>query len=162
PAVGGGMSPSPASRCAPRFIACVRIRHADAVHTSVSPAVTVALTSCTRRPGRAMRVATSSGASGTGRRLSIVKRAACTGGELVLLLHGFPQSASCWRPALTRLAAEGFRGVAISQRGYSAGALPESVDAYHMRELRADVVAVADALGRESFHLAGHDWGGMV
>jgi len=84
------------------------------------------------------------------------------GGELVLLLHGFPQSAACWSSALTAIGAAGFRAVAVSQRGYSDGALPESVDAYHMRELRADVLAIADALGYASFHLVGHDWGGIV
>jgi len=83
-------------------------------------------------------------------------------GELVLLLHGFPQSASCWRPALNGLAAAGYRAVAVTQRGYSPGAVPEDVEAYHMRELVSDVAAFADALQREPFHLVGHDWGGMV
>jgi pimeloyl-ACP methyl ester carboxylesterase len=83
-------------------------------------------------------------------------------GELVLLLHGFPQSAACWEPALESLAAAGYRAVAFSQRGYSAGAMPDGVDAYRLSEACADVLAVAGALGRERFHLIGHDWGGSV
>lgn len=83
-------------------------------------------------------------------------------GELVLLLHGFPQMGSCWRNALTTLGDAGYRAVAPSQRGYSAGAMPEGIDAYRVSELCDDVLAIASALGREQFHLAGHDWGGTV
>jgi pimeloyl-ACP methyl ester carboxylesterase len=83
-------------------------------------------------------------------------------GELVLLLHGFPQTASCWHAALTSLGAAGFHAVALTQRGYSAGALPEEVDAYRLDELCADALSIAEALGKKSFHLIGHDWGGVV
>jgi len=84
------------------------------------------------------------------------------GGELVLLLHGFPQTASCWRNALTSLGAAGYRAVAFSQRGYSVGANPDGVDAYRVSELCDDVLAVASTLGAEQFHVMGHDWGGTV
>jgi pimeloyl-ACP methyl ester carboxylesterase len=83
-------------------------------------------------------------------------------GELVLLLHGFPQTAACWRAALSTLGAAGYRAVAVSQRGYSAGAMPAGIDAYGIDELTADVLAFAEALGRERFHLIGHDWGATV
>ena len=56
----------------------------------------------------------------------------------------------------------GYRAVAPSQRGYSRGARPEGVEAYTVTELCADVLAMAAALGRERFHLVGHDWGGSV
>ena len=42
-------------------------------------------------------------------------------GELVLLLHGFPQTGTCWHDALNGLADAGYRAVAPSQRGYSRG-----------------------------------------
>jgi pimeloyl-ACP methyl ester carboxylesterase len=83
-------------------------------------------------------------------------------GELVMLLHGFPQMGTCWRHALTTLAAAGYRVVAPNQRGYSAGAMPDGIDAYRVSELCDDVLAIAAALGRKRFHLAGHDWGGAV
>ena len=83
-------------------------------------------------------------------------------GDLVILLHGFPQTASCWREALGALADAGFRAVAPTQRGYSRGAQPEGVDAYRVSELCEDVLAIARALGARRFHLVGHDWGGTV
>jgi pimeloyl-ACP methyl ester carboxylesterase len=83
-------------------------------------------------------------------------------GELVLLLHGFPQTASCWHDALNSLAGAGYRAVAPTQRGYSEGARPEGVDEYRVSRLWWDVLAIATALGRPRFHLAGHDFGGIV
>jgi pimeloyl-ACP methyl ester carboxylesterase len=84
------------------------------------------------------------------------------GGEPVLLLHGFPQTAACWTPLLAPLAAAGYRAVAPNQRGYSPGARPRRVGAYRLPELVADVAAVADRLGGDRVHLVGHDWGGVV
>ncbi len=83
-------------------------------------------------------------------------------GELVLLLHGFPQTGTCWDDALNGLADAGYRAVAPNQRGYSEGARPDGVDAYRVTELCADVLAIAAALGQDRFHLVGHDWGGTV
>jgi pimeloyl-ACP methyl ester carboxylesterase len=83
-------------------------------------------------------------------------------GELVLLLHGFPETSYEWRKQLPVLAAAGYRAVAPDQRGYASGARPENVDAYRIDELASDAVGFADALGVDRFHLVGHDWGGAV
>jgi pimeloyl-ACP methyl ester carboxylesterase len=83
-------------------------------------------------------------------------------GELVLLLHGFPETSYEWRKQLPVLAAAGYRAVAPDQRGYAAGARPENVDAYKIGELASDAVGFADALDVDRFHLVGHDWGGAV
>lgn len=83
-------------------------------------------------------------------------------GELVLLLHGFPQSAATWSRQLPVLARAGFRAVAPDQRGYSPGARPSGVHAYDVDLLVGDVVGMADSLGADRFHLVGHDWGGIV
>lgn len=83
-------------------------------------------------------------------------------GELVLLLHGFPQTSASWRDQITALAAAGYRAVAPDQRGYSPRARPAELAAYAMPELVGDVIGLADALGAERFHLVGHDWGGAV
>ncbi|HEX3991271.1 MAG TPA: alpha/beta fold hydrolase, partial [Acetobacteraceae bacterium] len=48
-----------------------------------------------------------------------------TGSPLVLLLHGFAESMNCWHAQLAALAANGYRAVAPSQRGYSPGARPD-------------------------------------
>lgn len=83
-------------------------------------------------------------------------------GELVLLLHGFPQSSHVWRHQMAALAAAGYRAVAYDQRGYSPGARPEGVEHYRMEHLVADVLAVADEMGGHRPHVVGHDWGGAV
>lgn len=83
-------------------------------------------------------------------------------GDLVLLLHGFPESAREWGEVLPLLAAAGYRAVAFDQRGYSPDARPPEVSDYHHRQLAGDVLGVADALGVERFHLVGHDWGALV
>ena len=62
-------------------------------------------------------------------------------GELVMLLHGFPQSSRCWIEALETLGDAGYRAVAPDQRGYSPGACPEGVEGYRMSALVADVTA---------------------
>ena len=83
-------------------------------------------------------------------------------GELVVLLHGFPQTAACWTEVAGALAAAGYRVLAPDQRGYSPGARPAAVRAYRLPELVADVLALAEAAGADRFHLVGHDWGGVV
>ena len=83
-------------------------------------------------------------------------------GDLVLLLHGFPESAHEWSRILPVLAEAGYRTVAFDQRGYSPDARPPDVADYHHRLLAGDVLGVADALGAECFHLVGHDWGALV
>ena len=83
-------------------------------------------------------------------------------GETVVLLHGFPETWREWRHQMKALAAAGYRALAFDQRGYSPGARPSDVDAYRSEHLVADVLAVADHIAAERFHLVGHDWGGAV
>jgi len=83
-------------------------------------------------------------------------------GELVLLLHGFPETSVEWRHQLPVLAGAGYRAVAPDQRGYAPGARPLAVEEYRVEKLAADVVGFADALGADRFHVVGHDWGGAV
>jgi pimeloyl-ACP methyl ester carboxylesterase len=83
-------------------------------------------------------------------------------GELVLLLHGFPQSSWEWRSQLSVLGGAGYRAVAPDQRGYSPRARPEGVEHYGADRLTADVLGIADWLGGHRFHVVGHDWGALV
>lgn len=83
-------------------------------------------------------------------------------GELVLLLHGFPQRARVWRRQLVTLAEAGYRAVAPDQRGYSPRARPVDDGRYAMGHLVGDVLAMAYELGGHRFHLVGHDWGAVV
>ena len=91
--------------------------------------------------------------------------ALCAGpadGSLVLLLHGFPQTAHSWRRVAGVLARAGYRAMAPHVRGVSPGARPLPREAYATGPLVADVIGIADALGAARFHLVGHDWGGAL
>ena len=83
-------------------------------------------------------------------------------GPLAILLHGFPEFWYGWRRQIGPLAAAGLHVVAPDQRGYNLSDKPQDVAAYAVDRLAADVVGLADALGRERFVLVGHDWGGVV
>jgi pimeloyl-ACP methyl ester carboxylesterase len=87
-------------------------------------------------------------------------------GPLVLLLHGFAESFHMWRAQSPALAAAGYRAVAPSQRGYSAGARPNTAELanYQFDRLLADALAIVAACGRgrRRFHLVGHDWGAGI
>ena len=83
-------------------------------------------------------------------------------GPLVLLLHGFPEFWYGWRHQIGPLAHAGFRVVAPDQRGYDLSDKPKGIAAYDLDVLAADVVGLADALGREKFAIVGHDWGASV
>ena len=83
-------------------------------------------------------------------------------GPLVILLHGFPEYWWSWRYQIAPLAEAGFRVLVPDQRGYNLSDKPEGRRAYDLDTLAKDVVGLADALGRETFHVVGHDWGGLV
>ncbi len=91
-----------------------------------------------------------------------VRMAGPDDGEVVILLHGFPQTSYEWRHQLRALGEAGFRAVAPDQRGYSSGARPPDVDDYALPLLVQDVIGLADAIGAERFHIVGHDWGAAV
>jgi pimeloyl-ACP methyl ester carboxylesterase len=80
-------------------------------------------------------------------------------GELVVLLHGFPQQPSTWDAVVERLNAAGLRTLVPSLRGYTATSRPRPRRAYATTETTADVVALLDAAGVERAHIVGHDWG---
>ncbi|BBZ65591.1 alpha/beta hydrolase [Mycolicibacterium insubricum] len=83
-------------------------------------------------------------------------------GPVVILLHGFPQTNASWAPVMDRLVAAGYRCVAPNLRGYSPGARPKGRRHYRASLLAGDVVALIDALGVDTVHLVGHDWGALV
>ncbi|MDT0307541.1 alpha/beta fold hydrolase [Streptomyces sp. DSM 44917] len=84
-------------------------------------------------------------------------------GEPVVLLHGFPQHADSWDALTPLLTAQGYRVLAMNQRGYSPGARPRGRRAYRIEELVADVLALIDARGGGGpVHVVGHDWGAAV
>jgi pimeloyl-ACP methyl ester carboxylesterase len=82
--------------------------------------------------------------------------------ELVLLLHGFPESSFMWRRLMKDLSAAGYYCVAPNLRGYSKGACPRGKRHYVLQELVNDVIAIARHFTTDRFHLVGHDWGALI
>ncbi len=83
-------------------------------------------------------------------------------GPLVLLAHGFPELWYCWRHQIEALAAAGYRVVAPDMRGYGGTDAPEAIDQYSIFHLVGDLVSLVGAMGAETAHLVGHDWGAGV
>jgi pimeloyl-ACP methyl ester carboxylesterase len=79
-------------------------------------------------------------------------------GPLVLLVHGFPDTAFTWDRALPALAEAGYRAVAPFTRGYAPTEIPAD-GAYDTDTLGKDVVALILALGGSDAIVVGHDWG---
>ena len=85
-------------------------------------------------------------------------------GPPLLLLHGYPQTHVLWHKIAPRLA-DNFTVVASDLRGYGDSSKPKSDDkheTYSKRATARDQVEMMEALGFESFYLAGHDRGGRV
>ncbi|HET9419996.1 MAG TPA: alpha/beta fold hydrolase [Nocardioides sp.] len=81
-------------------------------------------------------------------------------GEVVVLLHGFPERSTTWRSVAPLLHERGYRTIAMDQRGYSPGARPERRWNYRISQLTDDVLALIDRVGGP-VHLVGHDWGAV-
>jgi pimeloyl-ACP methyl ester carboxylesterase len=83
-------------------------------------------------------------------------------GPLVLLLHGFPDTAYTWSHQVPALAAAGYRAVAPYLRGYPPSEIPRD-GFYDKGTLVADIAAVIRALsGDAPAHLVGQDWGAAI
>jgi pimeloyl-ACP methyl ester carboxylesterase len=81
-------------------------------------------------------------------------------GPLVLMMHGFPDTARTWDHLRPRIAAKGYRAVSPFMRGYPPTAVPGR-DADPETTAR-DVLALIEALGESSAIVVGHDWGAMA
>jgi haloacetate dehalogenase len=98
---------------------------------------------------------------GDGARIAV---ATAGDGPPLLLLHGYPQTRSCWHGVAPVLARR-FTVVAADLRGYGDSDRPPGGDdhaGYSKRAMAADMVAVMRGLGHPRFAVAGHDRGGRV
>jgi pimeloyl-ACP methyl ester carboxylesterase len=85
--------------------------------------------------------------------------AGSTDAPAVLLLHGWPQHWYMWRRVMAGLSGE-YRLLAPDLRGFGWTEAPGH--GYDGETFAADQVALLDALGLESAHIVGHDWGGWT
>ena len=83
-------------------------------------------------------------------------------GQLVLLLHGFPEFWYSWRRQLQAIAGAGFRAMALDMRGYNTSDKPAGVHNYRVAALTDDVAGLVRHVGVEHVTVVGHDWGGIV
>ncbi len=82
-------------------------------------------------------------------------------GELVVLLHGFPEFWYGWRNQIPVLSKQ-YRVVAPDMRGYNLSEKPANVSDYKIEILAKDIAELIKALGVESAIVVGHDWGAAV
>jgi pimeloyl-ACP methyl ester carboxylesterase len=83
-------------------------------------------------------------------------------GAPVVLLHGFPELSHSWRHQLPPLAAAGYHAIAPDLRGYGDSDAPPEVADYALPALVGDIHGLIRALGHDSAHVVGHDWGGSI
>ena len=83
-------------------------------------------------------------------------------GEMFILLHGFPEGAESWSRQVDAIAKAGHLAVAPDLRGYGLSDAPAEKESYAIGHLVDDVAGLIKAFGRESAHVAGHDWGAIV
>jgi pimeloyl-ACP methyl ester carboxylesterase len=89
-------------------------------------------------------------------------RIAGDSGPLVLLCHGFPESAYSWRHQMEALAQAGYRAVAMDMRGYGRSSKPPHPAAYTIPTVARDCIEVVEALGGDRVVIVGHDIGAPV
>jgi len=83
-------------------------------------------------------------------------------GPLILCVHGWPELAYSWRHQINHFAERGFTVAALDVRGYGGSSKPHDIAAYSLRNLAADVAAVARSLSAQPAILFGHDWGAPI
>jgi pimeloyl-ACP methyl ester carboxylesterase len=82
-----------------------------------------------------------------------------SGEELIVLLHGWPQTGLCWRQLVEPLA-QRYTVVVPDLRGYGASGLART--GYTKRATAADLSALVHHLGRDAAIVVGHDRGARV
>jgi len=79
-------------------------------------------------------------------------------GELVILLHGFPDCWYSWRHQIKALSTQ-YHVIAPDLRGYNE---TDNTGPFDIETLREDVIQLINHLGSKRAHIIGHDWGGAI
>jgi Predicted hydrolases or acyltransferases (alpha/beta hydrolase superfamily) len=82
-------------------------------------------------------------------------------GDLVVLLHGFPEFWYSWRHQLKALAPH-FHVVAPDLRGYNLSDKPTKVEDYRLEVLAEDIIGLINHFGGIQAAIVGHDRGGAL
>lgn len=82
--------------------------------------------------------------------------------ELVIFLHGWPETSYMWKTLMSSFSKNGFYCVAPNLRGYSKDACPKGKKKYSLNKLAKDVMDIFEFLNKPKFHLVGHDWGAVI
>ena len=82
-------------------------------------------------------------------------------GELVLLLHGFPEFWYSWRNQIPVLSKH-FKVIAPDLRGYNESGKPPGLKNYSNSILVQDIKDMITAQGEKKAVIVGHDWGGAI
>lgn len=83
-------------------------------------------------------------------------------GPLVLLCHGFPETAYSWRHQIIGLADAGYRVVSPDLRGVAGSEGPDDASQYSLLHLVGDMVSLMDHLGHDNAVIVGNDWGATL
>jgi pimeloyl-ACP methyl ester carboxylesterase len=80
-------------------------------------------------------------------------------GPLVVLLHGWPQTAHAWRKVVPLLE-DSYTLLAPDLRGFGYSSMP--LVGYDASTVASDVLQLVERLGYQQWVVAGHDWGALV
>ena len=93
----------------------------------------------------------------------ITLRAAVEGeGQLIIMVHGCPESWFSWRRQIPVIAEAGYKVAAIDVRGYGGSDKPHAIEEYTLKKIGADIVGIIDFFEEDQAILIGHDWGGPI
>lgn len=80
-------------------------------------------------------------------------------GEVVLLLHGFPDSKKLWQHMIPRFLEAGYRVIAPDLRGFGN---TDIADDYRIERSVKDMFDLLNTLRIKAAHVVGHDWGAFL
>lgn len=81
---------------------------------------------------------------------------------VVLLLHGFPDTATMWGKQIEALHAAGYRCIAPDTLGCGESEMAPRVRDYNCVKIASDHAALLDHLRISKAHVVGHDWGAVI
>lgn len=86
---------------------------------------------------------------------------------VVLLIHGFPDTAEMWTAQISGLHASGYRVIAPDTVGCGHSDMAPTRHDYLARRICVDLTVIldqvgADRVGADSVHVVGHDWGAVI